>query len=172
MNADRLSPRMMQRLTEIAHQYGRDAMDADDILSEILEALTRLNADDDSPARIFTKARWVALSHVRAERVYTKYVGSQSEAEVSFVEDDEEEVEVHFSDSVSPEQEVEQLEMAAALESAINSLPDVTDQKIVRLMKDGYLPADIAKKLDVSRSAISQRMAKIAKQFAAFGLSA
>ncbi len=172
MNADRLSPKMMHRLNEIAHQYGRDAMDADDILSEILEALTRLSSDDDSPSRIFTKARWVALSHVRSERVYTKYVGSQSEAEVSFVEDDEEEVEVHFADSLTPEQEVEHLEMAAALEAAINALPDDTDQKIVRLLKDGYLPADIAKKLDVSRSAISQRMAKIAKQFTLFGFSA
>jgi len=171
VNADLISPKMMTRLTEIAHQYGRDPMDADDILSEILEAISRLSSDDDSASRIFTKARWVALSHVRSERVYTKYVGSQSEAEVSYEEGDEEDVEVLFSDSLTPEVEAEHLEMAAALEVAIDSL-DVTDQKIVRLLKDGFLPADIAKKLNVSRSAISQRMAKIAKQFAAFGFQA
>ncbi len=170
MNADRLTPRLLKHLQHIAAHFGRDRMEADDIYGEMLEAIVRLSSDEDSNSRILTRARWIALSHVKAQRIYTKHVGPQSDAEVSFIENDEEEVECLFADETTPEQEAEDLEKVAALEIAIATL-DTTDQRIVRLLKDGFQPVDIARKLDVSRSAISQRMTRIARQLAAAGFT-
>ncbi len=169
MNEARLTPQLMNQIQRMASRFGRDPMDADDILSEILEAIFRLCSDSDSNSRILTKARWIALSHKKTERIYTKYVGVETDATAA-LNDDEEEIELDFTDELTPEMEAEHLEMAAALEEAISTL-DVTDQKIVRLLKDGFQPADIARKMAVSRSAISQRMSRIASIFASAGFS-
>ncbi len=173
MNADRLTTRTMARLQGIANEFARDPMDADDIMSEILEALARLSSDEDSNSRIFTKARWIALHHVRDEHIYDKYVGAQSEAEVahaSNADDERDDVDVLFIESVTPETVVEQQQEADALELAIGSL-DITDQKIVKLLQAGFAAAEIAKKMAVSRSAVSQRMTKIARRFTAMGFA-
>ncbi len=174
MNADRLTPKLLNTLEGMAFRYaGGNRHVADDIFSEMLEAIAHMD-DEETRQRILTKARWVALSHLKAERIYAHYVGTECEAAVTEPDDERDEepedADCVFADRFDVEHYDEQLELAASIELVIDTL-EVTDQKIVRLLKDGFQPAEIARKLDVSRSAVSQRMTRIALTFAAAGFA-
>lgn len=169
-----LSNTTIKALQSIARRYAQDGMEADDLFSEITEGVLTSCKPDDSQARIVTKARWIALSHLRTNRVYSKYVGSQYDLECNLSKSDDGEQyevdELFMADELSPEDQLTEMELAAALEVAISQLSP-TDQKIARMLRDGLQPVDIAKALDVSRSAISQRINKLAVSLSGFAMA-
>ncbi len=96
-------------------------------------------------------ARWVALNHGRNEHIYTNYVGSQLERELRHQEDDDEDNDFVSPDDISPEHMIERQRANQDLEAAFASL-DATDQQVIRMLKQGFIPAEIAKSMNVSRA--------------------
>lgn len=166
MNEHRFTPDLYRHIREIAASFGRDPMDTDDICSEILEKIWLLSSDEDSRSRILTRARWVALNHVRDNARYGEHLATEDELRTFLADDkDEDETDELFQETVTPEDHLLAAERKADIKALVHTL-SATDQSIVRLLKDGFQPTEIASKMAVSRSAISQRMSDIALRFA------
>jgi RNA polymerase sigma factor (sigma-70 family) len=152
------------RLRRIANQFASDPMDADDIFSEMVEAILNHCEPDFSDAKILTKAKWVAYDHVNSVRIYTKYIGDANDLPVHS-DDDPETYDVDFEQVTAtyfpnPEQAVIEREEAAELFRAVSQLSP-TLQLIVSLLSKGYKPVEIADKMGISKSAVSQNISRI-----------
>lgn len=159
------------RLRRIASQFATDPMDADDIFSEIVEAILTKCEPDFSDAKILTKAKWVAYDHVNSVRIYTKYVGDESTLKHQADDNDLETYEVNIEQvSVNyypnPEDAMIASEEADELAFAVSQLSP-TLQLVVSLLRKGYKPVEISQKMGVSKSAVTQNISRISRQLAA-----
>ena len=157
------------RLTQIAKQYASDPMAADDIFQHMVECILKQADPADSNSRILTLAQWRARNYIQSEKVYLTYVSD--EGVLQGQGDGDEEQESAFDTYQAPDQsahgvedDVLDAEIAAQLQKLIDQLP-VENQRLVTLLKAGNTPAEIARKLGVSRSAISQRIKQIRNIF-------
>lgn len=163
---------LRKQLYKIANDFA-GSLEADDIFQAMAEAILTKANPKDSNSRILTLARWTAKNAVKAETVYSFYVGE--EGDVQFTSDDDEEdgdcFEYYVADTQNPEEVVINRESERELSQAVlNMAPKY--QQVVRLLRLGYNQIEIAKAVGVTESAISQRIVKLATMFESAALTA
>ena len=161
-------------LKRISEQFSSDAHDAQDIYQAICEYILKYSSPTDSDSKILTMAKWAAQNHIRNQGVYNFYVGEESDLSHTEDEDDADADTWEFiadRDARTPTEIAEQRETRKLIEAAIAEL-EPRYAKVVTLMLDGYSPAEISRKMGISRAAISQRMDRIRGTFTMVGLSA
>jgi RNA polymerase sigma factor (sigma-70 family) len=152
-------------LRRIARQHAQDPMQADDIFQHMAECILKQADPTDSNSRILTLATWRARNFVESEQVYLTYVSD--EGVLQGQGDGDEEQDSPFDTYQAPDQsvhglesEVIEAEVSKQLQDLIAKLP-TENKRLISLLSAGEKPADIARKLGVSRSAISQRLKSI-----------
>lgn len=158
------------RLRRIANQFASDPMDADDIFSEIVEAILTKCDPGFSDAKILTKAKWVACDHTKSIRTYNKYIDDES-AFIAAPEGDLENCEADFEQISAniypnPEDAIIACEEADELALAISEFSP-TLHLTFSLLRKGYKLVEIAQKMGISKSAVSQNVFKISRKLAA-----
>ena len=146
------------KLLALAKGYARTAFEADDIHSEIVLEIVKRSSPTDSDARILTVAKWAFYHMNEKNTTYTKYVGTEDA--LAFNAEDEQDAdpfEYYMADSGNNEDAAMRNQQAADLQEALESL-SAESQQLVRLLEQGYKPAEIAKKMKVSAPAISLRI--------------
>jgi RNA polymerase sigma factor (sigma-70 family) len=150
---------ILPQIANVAKLFANgDQHTADDIASEAIAYICERGFQNETPAFILQQVKWQALAHVDRATAYTKYVGSIETATAT--SDDEEELDwtEYVCDlSESPEDIVADREQSSQLEQAVARL-DAKAQVIIALLRNGHSFAEIANKLGVSRSAVSQKM--------------
>jgi len=160
-------PVLAERITKLesklhakAVSFANDALEADDIHAEMIEAILRKCKPEDTDAFLMKCSDWTAQAYVAKQGTYNHYVETQD------LEGDEEVMENNgWHDSETPH-EVEnwlvQREIAMRFEAVIKSLPR-ENQKVVAMLSIGMSQREIAGELHVSEQTISERMRKIRK---------
>jgi len=147
------------RLRLIAARYGRDNMQTDDIYGYIVEQLlTRIQPGDDD-GRILTMAKSRARDYIIREEHYTYYADVEDSIATS-PEEDCDVFERFISQAVNPEDELVLREMSAQIAEAIANLSP-ENQQIVYMLADGVRPAEIARRMGISKPAVLFRMQTI-----------
>lgn len=161
------------KLRMVARKYASDPHEAEDIFQHIVEKLLRSARVDDTDANIMVTAKFRAGDYKNAERVYTYYVGSESEiANTTGNNDDEtsDVFEIYVSDESTVESEIIKREQAAAMQAAIGALAP-ENRNIISMLVSGKSKVEIAETLGVTRQAINNRMNTIASQLSELGIS-
>lgn len=109
---------------------------------------------EQKDAYILSHCSWNGRHKAAAGRVYGKY-NEPENLKYELVSDK----------AAGPEDEAETRELLAGLKNVIEGL-SLKDKKILSLLMIDYSPADIARRLNVSRSAICQRLQRIRKTLA------
>jgi RNA polymerase sigma factor (sigma-70 family) len=153
-------------LRRIAKQYAQDPMQADDIFQHMAECILKQADPTDSNSRILTLAQWRARNFVETEKTYLTYVSDEGVLQGQSDEDDQDSA---FDTYQAPDQSahgvensVVNAEIGEQLRDLIARLP-VENQRLISLLAAGEKPAEIARTLGVSRSAICQRLQSIRK---------
>lgn len=163
-NLPALSERVAElkpRLWGIAFGFSQgNTHEADDIYSEIVEAILTKCEPDDTDAFLMQCGRWTAQAYVAKNVAYNEYVG-----EIDI--DEEEAAAAGFTivASRTVEDALIQREMFVQFEAVIKSLP-AENQKVIALLSVGMNQREIAGELNVSEQTISERMKKIRQQLA------
>lgn len=149
------------KLRAIASRFGKDEMDTDDVYSEILEGILMTCEPEFSDAMIVTKAKWIALDHINAYNTYGKYVSTE-EAAATGQQPNEDGIDFDIIDlsSGNPESILVEKETWTKVKRNFELLSP-TLQTIIALLAKGYRPVEIAEKMDVSKSAVSQNINRI-----------
>jgi RNA polymerase sigma factor (sigma-70 family) len=164
VNPNNLPP-LAERITALesklqakAASFAHDGMDADDICSEMVEAILTKCEPDDTDAFLMQCASWTAQAYISKRVSYSEYVQD--------LDIDEEAMEAAGFKVVAArtvEDALVQREMFAQFEAVIKSLP-AENQKVVAMISIGMSQREIAGELHVSEQTISERMKKIREQ--------
>jgi RNA polymerase sigma factor (sigma-70 family) len=154
---ERLSPRLQAIAWHVADELA--GYRPEDAYQDMLLTLTeqaRREPDflEQKDAYILSKCSWEIRNKAESGRVYGKYVESEGE-----------EFELLSDKMPGPEQAVEARELITSLRRVVDGLP-VKDKMIVSLLVIDCTPAEIARRLKVSRSAICQRLQHVRKSLA------
>lgn len=153
-------------LRRISGQFSSDMFEADDIYQTIVEKL--LKSDPAiSNSKLLTLAKWTAIDHTRAKVRYTKKVACEHEIAAGNDDDDTSGLvwEMYDGHQPSVEKLVEERETLALIQAAAAKLSP-ENREIIKLICLGESPAAISRRLGVSKSAISQRIAGMTTFFA------
>jgi len=146
-----LEPRLRAKASAFAH----DALDADDIYSEMVEAILRKCKPEDTDGFLMQCANWTAQAYVAKRVSYGEYV-----QDLDIDEDEAEAAGFKVVATRTIEDTLVQRETLKMFEKVIKSLP-AENQKVVALLSVGMNQREIAKELKVSEQTISERMKKI-----------
>lgn len=159
------------RLRVIARKYASDPHEAEDIYQHICEKLLKSAKVDDTDTNMLVIAKFRAGDYKNMERVYTYYVGSESEISNTQESEDVSDVfEMYVNDGSNPESEIIKREAAEAIKTAISALAP-ENRSIISLLISGKSKVEIAKEMGVTRQAINNRLNTIASQLSSFGIS-
>ncbi len=146
------------QLRKIANRCSGDQTEAEDVYAAMVEGLLTKSLPTDSRARMFTRAKWEAMQYIQRSRTYSFNVDSVP---------DESPV---LSSQLSVEDELVERETSEAMRNIIEQLP--TDyQQVVSFLAVGLTQREIAKKLEISEQAVSQKVKRIGSQMMSLGLS-
>lgn len=171
MNIESRITQLLPVFQAIARDFANGDEDkADDILQHICTVVLTNGRPDQTDAELRQLARWRAHHYIRNERTvaahildcYTWQIGED-------IEDENDEFPVP-SDMPTPEAAIIWKETNERLQEIISRLP-VRHQRLVGLLRSGYTPATISRKMGVSRAAISKSMREIQGAFVAAGFS-
>jgi RNA polymerase sigma factor (sigma-70 family) len=161
-------------LKRIAARYATNEFDADDIYQGIIEKVIKTCTPTDTKSYICQLATWTARNIVKAERIYLRYV-----TVVDDKESDEGETldftEIFSSqDALTPEEMLIESEtyreMDAILAFILPQLDD-TNRSIIGMLRQHMTHQAIADMLDMTRTAVSNRVQKMRGVFQMAGLT-
>jgi RNA polymerase sigma factor (sigma-70 family) len=160
-----------KHLRRICNQMSIDSMDADDIYSYVIELMLAQSNPADSNSKLLTFARWKAIAYRALQNTYNKNVAEEAEISTGTDEDDTVELtwETFRCEQQSVEDQVVEKEELAAIRNIVDTMSP-ENQKIVKMIARGDSPAEISRIMNVSRSAISQRIAAMTSAFAGMNL--
>jgi RNA polymerase sigma factor (sigma-70 family) len=162
-------------LKKIAARYATDKIDADDIYQGIVEKVLKTCSPEDTKSYICQLATWTARNIVNAELIYMRYV-TTVKGEETGEEDETLDISEIFVDSnaVSPEDHLIEYEtsneLAEILSTVIDDLDD-TNRTIIGMLMQGKTHQAIADALDLTRTAISNRVRGMRGTFQMAGIS-
>lgn len=141
-----------------AKHYTSDPLEADDLYSAMVESILTKSNPTDSTSLILGRADWAAHEYIQRARTYNYRVeASEDESTV-------------FAGSLSTEDELVERETSDSMRNIIAQLP--TDyQQVVSFLAVGLTQREIAKKLEISEQAVSQKVKRIGSQMMSLGLS-
>lgn len=157
--AQRGEPRALRRLLEAAagpawrfsRGFCRDPDDAEDLVQDVLvtllRTLPRFRGDSSLSTWIYTVARRACA---RRRRRRQRFESSDRSAAAA--------LERRMDPAATPPQQLERSELAAALESAIASLPDAQKQVLVMRDVEGLSAAEVATVLGIGDRAVKSRL--------------
>jgi len=164
------------RITELesglrskAKAYAVGTLDADDIFSEIVIELLCKSKPDDSPARLLTRATWVAKKHIRNANGYSAVVLDER-AMTGRKDEEESDGEIILCATPSAEDVFCMADASIELVGFIHELSE-SQQTIVVMLSQGYSQREIAKSVNLSDQAISSSVQRIAVELTSRGLS-
>ncbi len=157
-NGERIAS-LENRLRLIAARYGLDNMQADDIYGYIVEKLLTSIQPGDDDGRILTMAKSRARDYIIREEHYTYYADVE-DAIAASPEEDCDVFERFVSQAANPEDELILREMSTQIAEAIANLSP-ENQQIVFMLADGVRPAEIARRMGISKPAVLFRMQTI-----------
>lgn len=149
---ERLAPRLSAiawRVKDAAAGYGPEDAFQDMALSLVEKGVQEPAFLEQTDSFILSRCSWDGRNKAQSGRTYSKF---NEPEDIGF--------ELLSDRSAGPEDEAETRELMAGLKNAIERL-GVKDREIIALLVIDCSPADIARKLGVSRSAISQRLQRI-----------
>lgn len=146
------------RIRMTVSRYSRDPMQADDIYGYVVERLLKAIRPDDTDAYILRLVSLRAADFIRSEEAYTFY--ADVEDVIMVVEDNDNVFERFVPNSVSTEDQIVLREMSAQIAEAMSALSE-DNREIVMLIADGVKPAEIARRMNISRAAVSSRLQTI-----------
>lgn len=161
-------------LKRISARYATNEYDADDIYQEIIEKILKTCKETDTTSYLCQLATWTARNLVNAERIYMRYVTTVTDDDSG----DEEILDISeiFIDqnSVTPEDRLIEYEtskeLAVLLSRVLDQLDD-TNRSIVGMLMQGKTHQTIADTLNLTRTAISNRVRSMRGAFQMVGLS-
>lgn len=144
------------RLRAKAAAFASDPQDADDVYSEMVEAILTKSQPDESDFYLLQRANWTAQNHIQKTQTYSQYVDNIDI-------DESEATQAGFKIVTNPraiEDAMIQSEDMNALSAVIKSLP-AENQQIVALLSLGKNQRQIAAELKVTEQKISDTMKSI-----------
>jgi RNA polymerase sigma factor (sigma-70 family) len=161
-------------LHQIAAKYATSEVDAQDIYQCIIEKALKTCSPSDTKSYICQLATWTARNMANSERIYLRYVTVIDDRE----SDDEEALDFAeiFADSSAPTPEDMLIENEACAEFRRNLVHvfnrlDTTNQRIVLMLARKVTHDRIADSLDITRTAVSNRVRKLRGIFQMAGLT-
>jgi RNA polymerase sigma factor (sigma-70 family) len=160
---DALAPRLRRKASAL--QSGSPEHDADDLYQEMVLALLERAARspafaDQADAYLLQYAEWTARHACEKSRTYTRIVGEDDDPAGSRPTT----FDLLPAHEPSPEAACIHTEQIEALARAVSELAP-RDQVIVKMIYLGHQEVDIARHLNVSKSAVSHRKRAIAQSF-------
>ena len=155
-------------IQQIALRFSTDEVPADDIYQGIIEKILLSCKPTDTRSFICQCATWHAKNMLCSERIYKQYVGSIFEEET---EDGEEYdiIELSVSNEPAPEEWVLRREMATAICELMAGVND-KNREILALLAQGETHQEIADRLKVTRTAVTNRVRAIRGAFSMAGI--
>ena len=144
------------RLRAKAAAFASDPQDADDVYSEMVEAILTKSQPEESDFYLLQRANWTAQNHIQKTQIYSQYVDNIDI-------DETEATQAGFKIVTNPraiEDAMIQNEDMNALSAVIKSLPE-ENQQIVALLSLGKNQRQIAAELKVTEQKISDTMKSI-----------
>lgn len=144
------------RLRAKAAAFACDPQDADDVYSEMVEAILTKSQPEESDFYLLQRANWTAQNHIQKTQTYSQYVDNIDI-------DESEATQAGFKIVTNPrviEDAMIQSEDMNALSAVIKSLPE-ENQQIVALLSLGKNQRQIAAELKVTEQKISDTMKSI-----------
>jgi len=148
------------RLRASASMYAHDKLDADDIYSEMVEAILTKCKPEDNDGFIMQRASWTGQALVSKNMSYNEYVGDLDVDEDALTAGG-----FKVVNTRTVEDALIEIESFKSLQKVIASLPP-ENQTVVKMISIGMNQRQIAEKLQVSEQSVSERMKKIRKFFA------
>lgn len=141
-----------------ASRYSSDPIEADDVYGVMVEAILTKSDPTDSAARMLGRADWAATEYLHKKQTYDYRVESSDDDSSAFMT------------KTSAEDELVERETSKDMRNIIAQLP--TDyQQVVSFLAVGLTQREIAKKLEISEQAVSQKVKRIGTQMMNLGLS-
>lgn len=159
---------ILPKVKQVALSFSNgDPCRGDDIFSQACLYIVGRGFENEKPAFILKQVAWQAYAYCDSEKAYNRRVDTiKANSVVDRAGDDiYDYTEVLADNSTSVEDQIAEREQAEAIAEAVEAL-DPKAQQMIRLLRQGHSFAEIAAKLDVSRSAVSQKMDTIRKYLA------
>ena len=157
---------LSQRMQLKANYISSPEHTADDLFQIMVEAIIvesekKPEFIQQTDAYIVNFAVWTAKKKAQASRTYGKYVG---EEKVFKTEEDDEasDFDTQTDPSLSPEELVVRREVYRDIEKVIRTL-STENRKVVVMLFERYSQVEIAEALGITKAAVTQRKATIAK---------
>jgi RNA polymerase sigma factor (sigma-70 family) len=145
------------KLRAKAASYTNDVHEADDLYSRMVEHILCNAKSDESPALLLQRANWIAYDFIQKTRTYNHRVDTVEDVET-------------VASASSVEDAIVASEVSEELKSVIEQLsPEY--QQVVRLLSIGLSQREIARCLNVSEQAISQKVKRIGSTMMQMGFS-
>ncbi len=141
-----------------AFRYTSDPIEADDLYSAMVEDILTKSAPTDSTSRILGRAEWTASEYIQRTRTYNYRVEASEDDSLVFV------------GVTSAEDEIVERETSDAMKAVIAQLP-ADYQQVVGFLAIGLIQREIARKLEISEQAVSQKVKRIGAQMISLGFS-
>lgn len=143
------------KLRAKAAAYTQDLHTADDLYSRMVEDILTHSEASDTPGMLIQRAKWVAYDFIQKSRTYNHRVDTVEEVET-------------LSSPVTVEDEIIKQEVSAELQAVIAQLP-AEYQQVVSLLTLGLTQRQIAKRLNVTEQAVSQKIKRVGSKMVALG---
>lgn len=157
---------LTRKLQGIAWKFSYYGLDIDDtfqtLVCELLErSVKEPEFASQEDAYICQYAKWCAWHLLQSSNTYSDYVSAEK---WTMSEDGEEVSQFEFIPTTDPEPEVraEMYESARMLAEIVATLSP-ENRVVVKMLYVGYSRAEIAKKLNISRPAVTQRLTTVKK---------
>jgi RNA polymerase sigma factor (sigma-70 family) len=149
------------RIRSLASRFAHDKLEANDIYSEMIEAILTKCQPEDSDGFLMKRANWTGQAFLAKNLSYNEYVGDLDVDEDALTAGG-----FKVVNTRTVEDAILERETFKAFQAIIKSLP-VENQKVIGYLSVGMNQRQIAEKLEVSEQSVSERMKKIREQIAA-----
>lgn len=167
-------PERIEQLTpmlkKIASVYATADYDPDDIYQSTCEAILTKCKPTDTKSYIIQLANWHARNLVNKAATYTRYV-STLEAVADDTDEEMDVLEAIIAEDSTPEEHLIQSEEIKNLSEILTGL-DRTTRTIISGMVDGLTHQQIADKLGLGRTAVTNRVLRLRTTLTLAGYSA
>jgi RNA polymerase sigma factor (sigma-70 family) len=155
-------------LQNIAWRYSSPEVSADDIYQGIVEKILKSCEPTDTRSFICQCATWHAKNMLMSERIYNKYILPSSE---ETIEDEEsyDIIDLAVSTEPDPEEWILRKERVASINEIILNAQE-KNRNILVSLSQGETHQEIADRLKVSRSAVTNRVRDLRGAFCVAGL--